>query len=79
MFQPEAPCCEGTAEEFATLIPVGGAKEDEKVWPIRSIMARIVDGGKMQLFKEKFGTTLLTGFARIAGYVCVPVCSVAVM
>ncbi|RKP36625.1 3-methylcrotonyl-CoA carboxylase non-biotin containing subunit, partial [Dimargaris cristalligena] len=35
---------------------------------IKSVIARIVDGSKFSEFKELYGTTLVTGFARINGY-----------
>jgi len=35
---------------------------------IREVIARIVDGSRFQEFKELYGTTLVTGFARIMGY-----------
>ncbi|MCX7880523.1 MAG: methylcrotonoyl-CoA carboxylase [Ignavibacteria bacterium] len=35
---------------------------------IREIIARIVDGSRFQEFKELYGTTLVTCFARIMGY-----------
>ena len=34
----------------------------------REIIARITDGSKFTEFKKEFGTTLVTGFARIHGY-----------
>ena len=34
----------------------------------REIIARIADGSRFHEFKQEFGTTLVTGFARIAGY-----------
>lgn len=34
----------------------------------REIIARIVDGSKFHEFKEKYGQTLVTGFAKIMGY-----------
>jgi acetyl-CoA carboxylase carboxyltransferase component len=34
----------------------------------REIIARLVDGSKFHEFKEKYGLTLITGFARIMGY-----------
>ncbi|KAL2429857.1 Methylcrotonoyl-CoA carboxylase beta chain, mitochondrial [Exophiala dermatitidis] len=36
--------------------------------PMHEIIARIVDGSEFAEFKKDYGTTLLTGFARIAGY-----------
>lgn len=35
---------------------------------IREVIARIVDGSRMQEFKALYGTTVVTGFARIHGY-----------
>lgn len=39
-----------------------------KVVDPREIIARLVDGSKFHEFKEKYATTLVTGFARIHGY-----------
>jgi 3-methylcrotonyl-CoA carboxylase beta subunit len=39
-----------------------------KPLPIREVIARIVDGSEFSEFKRDFGTTLVTGFARIYGY-----------
>jgi 3-methylcrotonyl-CoA carboxylase beta subunit len=35
---------------------------------VREVIARIVDGSEFDEFKELFGTTLVTGYARIHGY-----------
>jgi acetyl-CoA carboxylase carboxyltransferase component len=52
------------AEELYGLIPVQG-----QPWPdVREIILRIVDGGQFQEFKKNYGSTLVTGFARIHGY-----------
>lgn len=37
-------------------------------YDIREVIARIVDGSEFHEFKEYYGTTLVTGFARIMGY-----------
>ena len=37
-------------------------------YDVREIIARIVDGSKFREFKARYGTTLVTGFARIHGY-----------
>ena len=37
-------------------------------YDVRDVIARIVDGSEMQEFKPLYGTTLVTGFARIWGY-----------
>ena len=36
--------------------------------PVREIIARIVDGSELSEFKRDYGTTLVTGFARIYGH-----------
>ena len=35
---------------------------------VRDVIARIVDGSELAEFKARYGTTLVTGFARIMGY-----------
>ncbi|MFX1537053.1 MAG: carboxyl transferase domain-containing protein [Promethearchaeota archaeon] len=35
---------------------------------VREVIARIVDGSKFHEFKQNYGTTLVTGFARLLGY-----------
>jgi 3-methylcrotonyl-CoA carboxylase beta subunit len=37
-------------------------------YEVREVIARIVDGSRMHEFKPRYGTTLVTGFARIYGY-----------
>lgn len=39
-----------------------------KAFDVKEVIARIVDGSRFHEFKELFGTTLVTGFARIMGY-----------
>ena len=39
-----------------------------KPYDCREIIARITDGSKFTEFKKEFGTTLVTGFAKIHGY-----------
>ncbi len=40
----------------------------KKQFDVREIIARIVDASEMDEFKARYGTTLVTGFARIHGY-----------
>jgi 3-methylcrotonyl-CoA carboxylase beta subunit len=40
----------------------------KKSWDIRKVIARIVDGSEFDEFKQHYGTSLVTGFARIYGY-----------
>jgi acetyl-CoA carboxylase carboxyltransferase component len=35
---------------------------------VREVIARLVDGSELREFKANYGTTLVTGFARIEGY-----------
>ncbi|MDH4157881.1 MAG: methylcrotonoyl-CoA carboxylase, partial [candidate division Zixibacteria bacterium] len=39
-----------------------------KPYDVREVIARIVDGSRFHEFKELYGATLVTGFARIMGY-----------
>jgi acetyl-CoA carboxylase carboxyltransferase component len=39
-----------------------------KPYDVREVIARMVDGSRFHEFKELYGTTLVTGFARIMGY-----------
>jgi len=50
-------------EEIYGVLP----KDTKTPFDIREIIARIVDGSEFHEFKEKYGTTLVTGFARIHG------------
>ncbi|KAK5076629.1 Methylcrotonoyl-CoA carboxylase beta chain, mitochondrial [Lithohypha guttulata] len=40
----------------------------KKQIPMHEVIARIVDGSEFSEFKKDYGTTLITGFARIHGY-----------
>jgi acetyl-CoA carboxylase carboxyltransferase component len=39
-----------------------------KPYDVHEVIARVVDGSKFHEFKERYATTLVTGFARIFGY-----------
>ena len=52
------------AEELYGIIPA----DPRKPYDIREILARIVDGSELDEFKQNYGSTLVTGFARIHGY-----------
>jgi acetyl-CoA carboxylase carboxyltransferase component len=60
--EPEDPYYDPT--EIYGIIP----KNIRTPFDIREIIARIVDGSRFQEFKEQYGTTLVTCFARIMGY-----------
>jgi 3-methylcrotonyl-CoA carboxylase beta subunit/propionyl-CoA carboxylase len=42
--------------------------DTRKSYEVREIVARIVDGSRFDEFKERYGSTLVTGFARLHGY-----------
>jgi 3-methylcrotonyl-CoA carboxylase beta subunit len=51
------------AHELYGIIPT----DTRKPFDVREIVARIVDGSEFDEFKARFGTTLVTGFAKIEG------------
>ncbi|MFW2366974.1 MAG: carboxyl transferase domain-containing protein, partial [Desulforhopalus sp.] len=51
-------------EEIYGIIP----KDARQPYDVREVIARIVDGSEFDEFKALYGTTLVTGFARIYGY-----------
>jgi acetyl-CoA carboxylase carboxyltransferase component len=42
--------------------------DTRKPYEVREIIARVVDGSRFDEFKERYGSTLVTGFARLHGY-----------
>jgi len=42
--------------------------DTRKPYEVREIIARLVDGSRFDEFKERYGTTLVTGFARLQGF-----------
>ena len=42
--------------------------DTRKPYDVREIVARIVDGSRFDEFKERYGPTLVTGFARLHGF-----------
>ncbi|HXU41949.1 MAG TPA: carboxyl transferase domain-containing protein [Burkholderiales bacterium] len=52
------------AEELYGVIPA----DARKPYDIREILARLVDGSELDEFKQNYGATLVTGFARLHGY-----------
>ncbi|HEX9466723.1 MAG TPA: carboxyl transferase domain-containing protein [Alphaproteobacteria bacterium] len=51
-------------EEIYGIVP----QDVRKPYEVRDVIARIVDGSELDEFKPLYGTTLVTGFARIWGY-----------
>ena len=62
MAEPEAPLYD-PAELYGIVPPDVRAPYD-----VREVIARIVDGSRFDEFKPLYGTTLVTGFARIWGF-----------
>jgi acetyl-CoA carboxylase carboxyltransferase component len=60
--EPEEPLYD--PKELYGVIP----RDLRKPYDVREVIARIVDGSKFHEFKERYATTLVTGFARIFGY-----------
>jgi acetyl-CoA carboxylase carboxyltransferase component len=51
-------------EEIYGIVP----RDPRKPYDVRELLARLVDGSRLHEFKALYGTTLVTGFARIHGY-----------
>jgi 3-methylcrotonyl-CoA carboxylase beta subunit len=60
--EPRPPA--GDPEEILDVVPIGSRAP----WDIREVMRRIVDGGELREFKEKYGKTLVCAFARLDGH-----------
>ncbi|NKF22143.1 carboxyl transferase domain-containing protein [Solimonas marina] len=59
---PEAPRYD--PDELYGVIPA----DTRKPYDVREVIARIVDGSRLDEFKSRYGTTLVTGFAHVHGY-----------
>ncbi len=59
---PEEPLYD--PEELAGVIPA----DSRKTYDVREVIARLFDGSRFDEFKARYGTTLVTGFARLYGY-----------
>jgi 3-methylcrotonyl-CoA carboxylase beta subunit len=70
--QPAAPAWEVLAtraaiadqEELYSVVPV----DVQAPYDVHEVIARLVDAGEFSEFKPEYGTTLVTGFARIHGH-----------
>ncbi|MFN3147997.1 MAG: carboxyl transferase domain-containing protein [Paracoccaceae bacterium] len=58
---PEEPACD--PEEILGIVPASLTTP----YDIREVIARIVDGSRLDEFKARFGETLVTGFAHVMG------------
>ena len=62
MTTPEEPAYD--PQEIYGIVNV----DTRKPYEVREIIARLVDGSRFDEFKERYGTTLVTGFARLHGF-----------
>jgi len=60
--QPEQPAHE--IEDLMGIIP----RDNRTPYDVHEIISRIVDGSRFHEFKQRYGNTLVCGFARIHGY-----------
>ena len=51
-------------EDIYGVIP----RDVRKPYDVREVIGRLVDGSRFQEFKARYGTTLVTGFARLSGF-----------
>ncbi len=51
-------------EEIYGIVP----SDTRKPYDVRELIARMVDGSRLDEFKQRYGSTLVTGFAHICGY-----------
>ncbi|KAJ3063598.1 Methylcrotonoyl-CoA carboxylase beta chain, mitochondrial [Podochytrium sp. JEL0797] len=67
--KPESPTLTEVEEPLYSASEIGGIVGDNlrKPFDVRQVIARIVDGSRFQEFKEHYGTSLVTGFARLYG------------
>jgi 3-methylcrotonyl-CoA carboxylase beta subunit len=59
--KPEEPLYD--PQEIYGIVPA----DTRKPYDVREVIARIVDGSRLDEFKQRYGSTLVTGFARICG------------
>jgi 3-methylcrotonyl-CoA carboxylase beta subunit len=60
--EPRPPV--GDPEEILDVVPIGSRAP----WDIREVMRRVVDGGELREFKERYGKTLVCAFAHLDGH-----------
>ena len=59
---PEEPLFD--PQEIYGIVPA----DTRKPYDVREVIARMVDGSRLDEFKQRYGSTLVTGFAHIGGY-----------
>jgi 3-methylcrotonyl-CoA carboxylase beta subunit len=64
-WEVDEPCEPSVSpEELYGVIPA----DARQTYDVREVIARLVDGSELHEFKERYGETLVTGFAHIHGY-----------
>lgn len=61
MIQPQKPLY--SSDELNGIIPV----DPKKKFDMYAVLSRLLDGSRFHEFKERFGTTLITGFGHLHG------------
>jgi 3-methylcrotonyl-CoA carboxylase beta subunit/propionyl-CoA carboxylase len=64
---PDVAAPEEPAYDPAEIYGIVSA-DPRKAYEIREVIARLVDGSRFDEFKQRYGPTLVTGFARLHGY-----------
>jgi 3-methylcrotonyl-CoA carboxylase beta subunit/propionyl-CoA carboxylase len=64
---PDVAAPEDPAYDPAEIYGIVGV-DVRKPYDVREVIARMVDGSRFDEFKERYGPTLVTGFARLHGY-----------
>ena len=59
---PEEPLYD--PKEMGAIVPL----DPRKPFDVRAVIARIVDGSRLDEFRKMYGETIVTGFARLFGY-----------
>src|SRR6056297_852141 len=59
--EPEDPAYD--PEELLGIVP----DDERKPFEVREVIARLLDGSRFHEFKERYGNTVVTGFARVHG------------
>ncbi len=54
----------GDPDDLLSLVP----RDGKRAFPMRDVLARLLDGGEMHEFKARYGPTLVTGFGRVMGH-----------
>ena len=55
--------CDAVPVCSAGIVPT----DPRKPWDVRAVLARLLDGSRFAEFKERYGTTLVTGFGHLYG------------